>query len=191
MAANIAFGLACLGLRPLLIGSVGPDFAEYRAWLERHRVDTSGVRESVLHHTARFVATTDLVGNQIAPEIRRRSTATSPINRQDAQVRSGFRYQYVADCYVIGVRLPASVPCVSHEPGARSGFPHTRPARHTAVDGRTECGRRAFLAAGAPGAGHHQSSHSHGAPSTCTVSCTRPWWHFWYPKARRDRGAGP
>jgi adenosine kinase len=66
VAANIAFGLACLGLRPLLIGSVGPDFAEYRAWLERHGVDTSGVRESLLRHTARFVATTDLVGNQIA-----------------------------------------------------------------------------------------------------------------------------
>jgi adenosine kinase len=66
VAANIAFGLACLGLRPILIGSVGPDFAEYRGWLERHGVDTSGVRESAVHHTARFVATTDLVGNQIA-----------------------------------------------------------------------------------------------------------------------------
>jgi len=66
VAANISFGLACLGLRPLLIGSVGPDFAEYRAWLERHGVDTSGVRESMLRHTARFVATTDLMGNQIA-----------------------------------------------------------------------------------------------------------------------------
>jgi adenosine kinase len=66
VAANIAFGLARLGVRPLLIGSVGPDFAEYRGWLERHGVDTSGVRESALHHTARFVATTDLVGNQIA-----------------------------------------------------------------------------------------------------------------------------
>jgi adenosine kinase len=66
VAANIAFGLACLGLRPLLVGSVGPDFAEYRSWLDRHGVDTSGVRESTLHHTARFVATTDQVGNQIA-----------------------------------------------------------------------------------------------------------------------------
>jgi adenosine kinase len=66
VAANIAFGLACLGVRPILIGSVGPDFAEYRTWLEQHGVDTSGVRESALHHTARFVATTDLVGNQIA-----------------------------------------------------------------------------------------------------------------------------
>jgi adenosine kinase len=66
VAANIAFGLACLGLRPLLIGSVGPDFAEYRGWLERHGVDCGGVRESAARHTARFVATTDLVGNQIA-----------------------------------------------------------------------------------------------------------------------------
>jgi adenosine kinase len=65
VAANIAFGLACLGLRPLLVGSVGPDFGEYRAWLERHGVDTGGVRESTLHQTARFVATTDQVGNQI------------------------------------------------------------------------------------------------------------------------------
>jgi adenosine kinase len=66
VAANIAFGLACLGLRPLLVGSVGPDFDEYRGWLDRHGVDTSGVRESMLRHTARFVATTDEVGNQIA-----------------------------------------------------------------------------------------------------------------------------
>ncbi len=66
VAANIAFGLACLGLRPMLIGSVGRDFAEYRAWLERHGVDTSGVRESTTRHTARFIATTDVVGNQIA-----------------------------------------------------------------------------------------------------------------------------
>lgn len=66
VAANIAFGLAVLGLRPLLIGSVGPDFNEgYRGWLDRHGVDTGGVRESALRHTARFVATTDEVGNQI------------------------------------------------------------------------------------------------------------------------------
>jgi adenosine kinase len=66
VAANIAFGLACLGLRPLLVGSVGPDFEEYRGWLDRHGVDTGAVRESSLRHTARFVATTDQVGNQIA-----------------------------------------------------------------------------------------------------------------------------
>src|ERR1017187_8747365 len=66
VAANIAFGIGCLGHRPLLIGTAGADFAEYRHWLEEHGVDTSGVRESQVHHTARFVGTTDADLNQIA-----------------------------------------------------------------------------------------------------------------------------
>jgi adenosine kinase len=66
VAGNIAFGLGCLGLNPLLVGSVGADFSEYRGWLEAHGVDTSGVRTSSTKHTARFVATNDTVGNQIA-----------------------------------------------------------------------------------------------------------------------------
>jgi adenosine kinase len=66
VAGNIAYGLGTLGLRPLLVGSVGPDFAEYRAWLESHGVDTSGVRTSATRHTARFTATNDTEGNQIA-----------------------------------------------------------------------------------------------------------------------------
>jgi len=66
VAANIAFGLGCLGLSPLLVGSVGQDFAEYRHWLDEHGVDTSWVRESAVHHTARFVCTTDADLNQIA-----------------------------------------------------------------------------------------------------------------------------
>src|SRR6202453_943834 len=65
VAANIAFGLGVLGLRPLLIGGVGADFGEYRHWLEEHGVSTAGVRESLLRHTARFVCTTDADGNQI------------------------------------------------------------------------------------------------------------------------------
>jgi adenosine kinase len=63
---NIAFGLANLGLRPLLVGAAGVDFAEYQSWLERHGVDCSGVRISEQHHTARFVCTTDGDQAQIA-----------------------------------------------------------------------------------------------------------------------------
>jgi adenosine kinase len=66
VAANIAFGMGCLGLHPLLVGTAGSDFAEYRGWLEGHGVDCSGVRRSALHHTARFVGTTDAAMNQIA-----------------------------------------------------------------------------------------------------------------------------
>jgi len=66
VAGNIAFGLGCLGQNPLLVGSVGADFAEYRQWLDERGVDTSGVRTSPVQHTARFTATNDTEGNQIA-----------------------------------------------------------------------------------------------------------------------------
>jgi adenosine kinase len=66
VASNIAFGMGQLGLRPLLIGAVGVDFADYRSWLERHGVDCGSVRTSTVAHTARFVCTTDDDLNQIA-----------------------------------------------------------------------------------------------------------------------------
>jgi adenosine kinase len=66
VAANIAFGLARLGGRPLLVGAVGSDFDGYRAWLESHGVDTSWVHVSNSKHTARFLCTTDDYQNQIA-----------------------------------------------------------------------------------------------------------------------------
>ena len=66
VAANISFGLGCLGLRPVLVDAVGVDFDDYRSWLERHGVDTDSVHVSEVHHTARFVCTTDSEQNQIA-----------------------------------------------------------------------------------------------------------------------------
>ena len=66
IAANVAFGMARLGLRPMLVGSVGADFADYRHWLEAHDVDTRHVRVSERLHTARFLCTTDADNNQIA-----------------------------------------------------------------------------------------------------------------------------
>ncbi|PZG54299.1 carbohydrate kinase family protein [Spongiactinospora gelatinilytica] len=66
IAANIAFGMGCLGLTPILVGAVGADFADYRSWLERHGVDCDSIHVSELHHTARFLCTTDQDHNQIA-----------------------------------------------------------------------------------------------------------------------------
>ena len=65
-AANICFGLGNLGLRPVLVGAVGEDFVDYRAWLERHNVDCEGVHVSDSKHTARFVCTNDTAMAQIA-----------------------------------------------------------------------------------------------------------------------------
>ena len=66
VAPNIAFGMAVLGLHPVLVGAAGQDFADYRSWLDRHGVDTASVRVSDVRHTARFVCTTDADQCQIA-----------------------------------------------------------------------------------------------------------------------------
>ena len=66
VAANIAYGMAQLGLTPLLVGSVGADWTDYQAWLDRAGVDTTGVHVSELKHTARLFCTTDVDQCQIA-----------------------------------------------------------------------------------------------------------------------------
>ncbi len=83
-AANICFGLGSLGLRPVLVGAVGEDFVDYRAWLERHHVDCESVHVSELRHTARFFCTTDLDNNQIAGFYPGASVHAAAISVSDA-----------------------------------------------------------------------------------------------------------
>ncbi len=64
--ANIAYGLAVLGERPVLVGGVGEDAADYTAWLGAQGIDTSGVKVSASAATARFTCTTDDDQCQIA-----------------------------------------------------------------------------------------------------------------------------
>jgi len=66
IAGNICFGMASLGVRPILVGAAGEDFADYRSWLSRHGVVTDHVLVSETQHTARFVCTTDDDMAQIA-----------------------------------------------------------------------------------------------------------------------------
>lgn len=66
VASNIAYNLGLLGERPLLMGSVGQDFGEYRAWLESHGVDTSAVRQHDDLFTASYFCNIDRAHNQIA-----------------------------------------------------------------------------------------------------------------------------
>ena len=65
VAANICFGMALLGVRPVLLDAVGADFDDYRSWLDRHGVDCSFVHVFSDVQTARFVCTTDDAMNQI------------------------------------------------------------------------------------------------------------------------------
>ncbi len=65
-APNIAYTLALLGERPLLMATAGQDFPEYRRWLEAAGVDTSLVKEVPDKFTASFFCSTDQANNQIA-----------------------------------------------------------------------------------------------------------------------------
>ncbi len=65
-APNIAYNLALLGEKPMLMGTVGEDFDEYDAWLQKQGVDTSLVEKIDGVYTASFFANTDLSNNQIA-----------------------------------------------------------------------------------------------------------------------------
>ena len=65
-APNIAYSLALLGERPRVMGTVGQDFAEYRAWLEEQGIDTSMIKEIEDEFTASYFVSTDQENNQIA-----------------------------------------------------------------------------------------------------------------------------
>ena len=65
-APNIAYTLALLGERPLLMATAGEDFGEYGQWLEAAGVDTSLVRRVDGKFCASFFCNTDVDNNQIA-----------------------------------------------------------------------------------------------------------------------------
>jgi len=64
-AGNIAYSLALLGERPLILSAVGRDFGRYRRWMEEHRLPLIGIREIKTEFTAGAYITTDKDDNQI------------------------------------------------------------------------------------------------------------------------------
>ena len=65
-APNIAYTLALLGERPLLMATAGEDFGEYRQWLDAAGVDTTLVKQIAGKFRASFFCSTDQNNNQIA-----------------------------------------------------------------------------------------------------------------------------
>ena len=104
VAANIAFGLGVLGLEPVLLGSVGEDFAEYRSWLRRHGVDCESVHYSQTKHTARFVCTTDTTMAQFASFYPGAMAEARDIELEPAAERRGG-----ADYVLIGANDPEAM----------------------------------------------------------------------------------
>src|SRR5690606_21044009 len=64
-APNIAYTLALLGERPVLLGTVVIDFADYNDWMVSKNIDTSCVVDVPDMFTAPFFANTDRANAQI------------------------------------------------------------------------------------------------------------------------------
>jgi adenosine kinase len=65
VAGNIAYTLALLGERPLVVATAGQDFGEYHAWMEHRGIDASGIRLIDDEFTASCFINTDKSNNQI------------------------------------------------------------------------------------------------------------------------------
>jgi adenosine kinase len=112
-APNIAYTLALLGEKPLLMGTAGEDFGEYRVWLDAAGVDTRHVKQISGKFTASFFCSTDRNNNQIASfytgamahagelsfrDLHDCGLAIISPNDPDAMV------QYAGECRTLGLR---------------------------------------------------------------------------------------
>jgi len=64
-AGNIAYSLALLGERPLILATAGKDFDRYQAWLLKHQLSLQGIRRISEELTGGAYITTDQADNQI------------------------------------------------------------------------------------------------------------------------------
>ena len=64
-AGNIAYTLALLGERPLIVATAGNDFDKYENWLRKHDLPLDGIRFIPEELTAGAYITTDMADNKI------------------------------------------------------------------------------------------------------------------------------
>lgn len=88
-AGNIAYTMALLGDKPVILSQVGKDFALYDEWLQKQELPVEGIRTVEHEHTAGAYITTDMSDNQITgfnPGAMRHSCSydMSKIDREDS-----------------------------------------------------------------------------------------------------------
>jgi adenosine kinase len=112
--ANIAYNLGLLGERPILVGAVGDDFAEYRSFLESIGVDCHVVKVIGGELTASCFINTDLQDNQITAFYPGAMSQARTISLREVGVRAddlvliapndpGAMNRAVAECTEAGV----------------------------------------------------------------------------------------
>jgi adenosine kinase len=64
-AGNIAYNLALLDERPVVLATVGSDFGPYRVWMDKHNIDSSMIKVISEEKTSFCYIMTDCSDNQI------------------------------------------------------------------------------------------------------------------------------
>jgi adenosine kinase len=111
-APNIAYTLALLGARPLLMATAGEDFGEYRQWLDAAGVDTTHVKQIGGKFCASFFCSTDVDNNQIASFYTGAMADAGQLSFRDvkdcglaiiAPNDPGAMVQYAEECRTLGI----------------------------------------------------------------------------------------
>ena len=111
-AGNIAYNLQLLEGNPLIMATVGQDFAPYSAWLNQHQLNAQHIKEISNSFTAQAFITTDTDDNQITafhPGAMMESHQNSVNNTQDVVLaiiapdgRDGM-FQHAKECFDAGI----------------------------------------------------------------------------------------
>ena len=113
-APNIAYTLALLGERPMLMATAGEDFSDYRRWLEAAGIDTHFVKEVAGKFTASFFCSTDQQNNQIASFYTGAIAHAGELSFRDivqcglaiiSPNDPGAMVQYAEECRTLGIRF--------------------------------------------------------------------------------------
>lgn len=90
VAGNIAYSLALLGERPVVVGAGGGDFADYRAAFDALGIDTSLIADVPELLTGSSFMLSDLAGNQIAGFFPGASVVAADLSAREAARRARF-----------------------------------------------------------------------------------------------------
>jgi len=111
-AGNIAYNLQLLGGSPLIMATVGVDFASYRTWLDSNEISQIHIKPISNSFTAQAFITTDMSDNQITafhPGAMNHSHENSVNHTEDVSVaiiapdgREGM-FQHARECHEAGI----------------------------------------------------------------------------------------
>jgi adenosine kinase len=97
-AGNIAYNLALLGEKPVILATAGKDFGPYREWLTKLGLPLDGIKEILEELTAGAYITTDLADNQI-----------TGFNPGAMKHRSEYRFGRVDPAAALAIVAPGSL----------------------------------------------------------------------------------